>query len=59
MKASQSDMLAKLELSHIVPEEQAMKKAFVEKRIGNSSRKIEKRQLEIQSQMNVLLCGKL
>ena len=47
MKASQSDMLAKLELSHIVPEEQAMKKAFVEKRIGNSSRKIEKRQLEI------------
>ena len=50
MKASQSDMLAKLELSHIPSEEELAKNGgpIVEKRISNSSDAIEKRSIEIQ-----------
>ena len=60
MKVAQSDMLAKLQLSHIPAEEElARRKPIVEKRIGNSSGAIERRQIQVERQMTVLLCGKL
>ena len=58
MTASCFDMMGKLTLN-LIPDDND-RKALIEKRIvGNSKSKIERRQLEVQRQMEVLLCGKL
>ena len=56
MQASCSDLLAKLQITH-VPEDSEPQQ-IVEKRVGASAN-IETRSLAIEKTMTVVLCGKL
>lgn len=61
MNASTCNMLAKVILSHVPDSSDRLRavKGFIEKRIGSASTTIEEHSMEVQHEIQIILCGKL